>query len=159
MTLFVTVETGEMVQVLASHTGYVGDMDTNGWGGVFPSLFGRFIPRISSQQSLGFGKLDRLRMLKMRHPIMNFFPLVLGVLPNSTPDSVYQSTGVTKTLPKKSFELDPRQKIFDCLVFPTLVLMPTKADPITKEQSCKRDAVEVCGAGKIKIVLALVSGL
>ena len=36
MTLFVTVETGEMVQVLASRTGYVRGMDTDDWGGVFP---------------------------------------------------------------------------------------------------------------------------
>ena len=36
MTLLVTVETGEIAQVLASRTGYVGGMDTNGWDGVFP---------------------------------------------------------------------------------------------------------------------------
>ena len=76
-------------------------------------------------------------MLEMRRPIVNFLLLVLEVLPNSTSDSVYQSTRVTKTLPKESFKLDLRQEIFDCLVFPTLVLVPTKADFITKEQSCK----------------------
>ena len=69
----------------------------------------------------------------MRRPIVNFFPLVLGVSPSSTPDSVHQSTGVTKTLLKESFELDLRQEIFDCLVFLTLVLVPTKANPTTKE--------------------------
>ena len=58
MTLLVTVETGEMTQVLASRTGYVDGMDTNGWGGVFPSLFGGFIPRISSRQGLEFGTLE-----------------------------------------------------------------------------------------------------
>ena len=112
MSFLVTVEPGEMAQVLASRTGYVGGMDTNGWGRVFPSLFGGFIPRISSRQGLEFGKLDGLRMLEMRRPIVNFLLLVLGVLPNSTLDSVYQSTGVTKTLPKESFELDLRQEIF-----------------------------------------------
>ena len=72
MTLLVTVETGEMAQVLASRTGYVGGMDTDGWGGVFPSLFGGFIPRISSRRGLGFGKLDGLRrMLEIRRPIAN----------------------------------------------------------------------------------------
>ena len=148
-----------MAQVFASCTGYVGGMDINGWVRVFPCLFGEFIPGISSRQGLEFGKLDGLRMLEMRRPIMNFLLLVLGVLPNSTPDSVYQSTGVTKTLPKESFELDPRQEIIDCLVFLTLVLVPMKADPITKEQTCKRGAVGACGADGIKIVLALVSGL
>ena len=38
----------------------------------------------------------------MTHPIMNFLPLVLRVLLNSTPDSIYQSTGVIKTLSKVS---------------------------------------------------------
>ena len=72
-------------------------------------------------------------MLKVKRPIVNFFPLILGVLPNSIPDNVHQSTGVTKTLWKESFELDLRQEIFDCLVFPTLVLVPMKADPTTKK--------------------------
>ena len=39
MTLLATVETDEMAQVFASRTGYVGGIDTDGWGGVFPSLF------------------------------------------------------------------------------------------------------------------------
>ena len=92
MTLLVTVETGEMAQVLASRTGYVGGMDTNGWGGVFPSLFGGFIPRISSRRGLRFGKLDRLRrMLKVRRPVLNFLPLVLRVLFNATPGGIHES--------------------------------------------------------------------
>ena len=36
VTLLATVETGEMAQILASYTGYVGGMDTGGWGEVFP---------------------------------------------------------------------------------------------------------------------------
>ena len=46
MTLLITIETGEMAQVFASRTGYVGGMDTNGWGEVFPNLFKGFIPKI-----------------------------------------------------------------------------------------------------------------
>ena len=92
MTLLVTVEIGEMAQVLASRTGYVRDMDTNGWGGVFPSLFGGFIPRISSRQGLGFGKLDGLRrMLEVRRLVLNFLPLVLGFLSNATPGGIHGS--------------------------------------------------------------------
>ena len=72
-------------------------------------------------------------MFEVRRLIVNFLPLVLGVLPSSIPDSVHQSTGVTKTLPKESFELDLRQEIFDCLVFPTLVLVPMKADPTIRK--------------------------
>ena len=96
-------------------------------------------------------------MLELRRPIVNFLPLVLGVLPNSTLDSIHQSTGVTKTLPKESFELDPRQEIFDCLVS-TLMQVPTKADPITKERSCKRGAVGARSNGGSEMVLALLDG-
>ena len=92
MTFLVTVETGEMAQVLASRTGYVGDMDINGWGEVFPSLFGGFIPRISSRRGLGFGKLDGLRrMLEVRRPMQNFFLLVLRVLSNATPGGKHRN--------------------------------------------------------------------
>ena len=37
VTFWVAVETSEMTQVLASHAGNVGSIDTDGWGGVFPS--------------------------------------------------------------------------------------------------------------------------
>ena len=63
----------------------------------------------------------------MRRPILNFLPLVLGVMLNSTPDNVYPSIEVTKTLPKESFELKPRQRSFGYLV-PTLELVPTKVE-------------------------------
>ena len=88
----------------------------------------------------------------MRRPILNFLPLVLGVLLDSTPDSVHQSTGVTKTLPKESFKLNPRQRSFDCLV-------QTKADPAAEERSCKGDTVGVKRAGGIDMILALLEGL
>ena len=99
-------------------------------------------------------KLDRLRMFKIRCPIVNFLLLVLEISPNFTLDSVHQSTGVTKTLPKESFKLDQKQEIFDCLVFPMLVLMPTKTDSITKKQNCKQSTVGTSSAGGIKIILA-----
>ena len=38
MNLLVTVETGDMTQVVASRAGNVGAMDTGGWGRVLPSL-------------------------------------------------------------------------------------------------------------------------
>ena len=38
MTVFVTIETGEVTQVLASRTIYVERMDTDGWSGIFPVL-------------------------------------------------------------------------------------------------------------------------
>ena len=48
------------------------------------------------------------------------------------------------------------QRSFDCLIFPMLVLMPTKADPITKEQSCKWGTVGASGAGGIEMILAIL---
>ena len=38
MTFLVTVEAGNMIQVLASPTGSAGRADTGDWDGVFPSL-------------------------------------------------------------------------------------------------------------------------
>ena len=56
-------------------------------------------------------------------------------------------------------ELNPRQGIFDCLV-PTLIQVPTKADSITKERSCKRGAVGARGAGRMyRSDLPLLVGL
>ena len=98
-------------------------------------------------------------MFEVRRPIVNFLPLlILGVLLNSTLDSVHQSTGVTKTLSKKGFEIKPRQGSFNCLI-PMLVLAPTKADPTAKEQSCNQGTVRDYGAGNIEIILALLGGL
>ena len=37
VTVFITVETSEVTQILASRTIYVGRIETNGWGGVFPN--------------------------------------------------------------------------------------------------------------------------
>ena len=39
VTFLVAVETSEMTQVLASHVGNVGGIDTGDWGGVFPGSF------------------------------------------------------------------------------------------------------------------------
>ena len=37
--------------------------------------------------------------------------------------------------------------------------VPTKADPSTKERSCKRGAVGAKGAGGINMILALLEGI
>ena len=58
---------------------------------------------------------------------------------------------------KRSLELNPRQKNFNCLVL-TLVLVPTITDPTAKEQCCKRGAVGAKDAGGINIILAFLNG-
>ena len=100
---------------------------------------------------------DGLEMLEVRCPILNFLLLVLGVSLNSTPDGIHESPGVSEILSKESFELDPRQGGFGCLVLSTLVLVPTKADLTMKEQSCKRGMVGAGGAGGSEMILALLT--
>ena len=73
-------------------------------------------------------------MFEVRRPIANFRMLVLGVLSNMTPGDVHKNSWVTQTLSKESLELNPRQGSHFFSLVPTLVLVPTKADPITKEQ-------------------------
>ena len=75
-------------------------------------------------------------MFEVRSPIPNFLLLVLGVSFNATPDGVHERPGVSNTLSKEAFELDLRQG-GRCLAL-TLVLVPTKADSVKKERSCKR---------------------
>ena len=60
---------------------------------------------------------------------------------------------------KRNLELNLRQEVFDCLILPTLELVPTKADPTTKKQSCKRGMVGASGAGGIEMILAVFRGL
>ena len=55
---------------------------------------------------------------------------------------------------QRNLELDPRQEILDCLLL-MLVLVLTKADHTTEEQSCKWDTVSVKGAGDIDMIFAL----
>ena len=58
--------------------------------------------------------------------------MALEVFSNATSGGMHRSPCVTQTLLKESFELNPRQRIFDSLVL-TLVLVPTKADPTAEE--------------------------
>lgn len=84
----------------------------------------------------------------MRRLVLNFLLIVLEVSLNSTLNNVYQSTKAAKILSKESFELNLRQRSFDYLV-PTLVLMPTKADPTVEQQYYKWNMVVVAGANDI----------
>ena len=58
--------------------------------------------------------------------ILTFLPLILGVLSNAILGGIHGSPWVTQTFSKRTLELNPRQEIFNCLVFLTLELMPTK---------------------------------
>ena len=76
----------------------------------------------------------------MRRPILNFLPLVLRVLLNSTPDSVPQSTGVNKTLLKEILELVSKEGSFRCLVS-TLVLVQGRQNCISTVEANGNDGI------------------
>ena len=111
---------------------------------------------------------DRLKVFKVRSPILIISLLVLGVSFNSTSDSIHESFGVIKVLlkeslgvirvlPKESIKLDPRQGNFGLAL--TLVLVSARTDPTLNERSCKRGTVNASGAGSLEMILTLLVGL
>lgn len=50
---------------------------------------------------------DRLKMMKVRCPILGFFQLVIRVFSKLTPNIVKKSLGIPKIFSKESFELKP----------------------------------------------------
>ena len=96
-------------------------------------------------------------MLEVRRPIPNFRLVVLAVLSNTTLSGVHRNSWIIQILSKESLELNLRQKShFSAL---TCAFMPTKADLITNEQSCKQDTVGDYGAGNINMILVLLEGI
>lgn len=71
-------------------------------------------------------------MFKVRGPVLDFFHLVLGVSSNPTPDAIHQGPGVSEILSEEGLEIIPRQESYSILDS-MLVLVPSKADPTTKE--------------------------
>ena len=100
---------------------------------------------------------NSMEMLKVRRLILHFFLLILRVLSNATPSSIHGSFWVTQTFSKVSFELNPRQKSH-CLAA-KLVLVLTKADSTTKEQSYKWGVVDTKNASSINMILVLPEGV
>ena len=103
--------------------------------------------RMRSDSSGAPSASSSMEMLEVRRPILNFLLLVLRVLLNPL-----ESPGLFRRKALNWTRLD-------CLVLPTLVLVPTKANPITKERSCKQRTVGASGAGGIEMILALLGGL
>lgn len=52
-------------------------------------------------------------MLKIESPILNFFLLILVILPNPIPDSIDKWPGVSLAFLEKDFELNLEQKSLD----------------------------------------------
>ena len=92
--------------------------------------------------------------------ILNFLPLILGVLSNMTPDGTHGNPCVTQSVLKRNVEFNPRQEVFDCLVLLTLELVSIKADPTIKIMDANGVWLEqVTPAKCIKVIFTPLVGL
>lgn len=66
--------------------------------------------------------------------------LVLAVLFNLIPDTVYKLDRFSKTFLKKDLRLVLSKGNGPVPLDPGLILLPANIDPIPKKQSCKKDA-------------------
>lgn len=69
------------------------------------------------------------------------------------------SAGVSKILLGEVLETNKKQGSHSIGLDPTLVLMPTKADPTTKGQSGKGCTIRIGDTGGVKFVLTLLTGV
>lgn len=88
-------------------------------------------------------------------PILNFLLLVLEILSNAILSGIYKSLGISKTLLKKSFKLNPRQKSH--FFASTFLLILIKANPTIKKKSSKKYAIKVNSASNIEIIFVLLA--
>ena len=100
-------------------------------------------------------QLDGWMMFEVKRSIVNFLLQILGVSLNSNPNIVYERPGMSKTLLKKSFEVNPRQGNFGCLALLTLILVPTKRNKAANRVRLKLVARMVC----TQVILTLFKGL
>ena len=91
----------------------------------------------------------------MRNAVLYFFLLVLQVSFNFTPDVVYKRGGFSETLSEEGLEFVSSEKSNPVPLNLTFVLLPVEIDPISEEQGCKGDALEVRGTGRVKIIFTL----
>lgn len=95
-------------------------------------------------------------MFKVEGPILQFFPLVLTILPNFIPDDIYKRLKGFQNFLKKGSKITSEKEIFVCLI-PQLVLVPAKADPAIKERSDKRYLIGLNGTSGSKIIFTLLA--
>ncbi len=96
-------------------------------------------------------------MLEVRGPILEPLLLVLRASLNSAPDGIQERTGIFDILSKESLEIHPRQGGHSFALDSALVLVPTNADPTTKERGCKGCAIATLGAGGVEVILTLLT--
>lgn len=95
----------------------------------------------------------------MRSPVLNFLLLVLSVSFNSTPDAIHEGPGVSGIPLEESLVIDPKQGSYSIGLDSMLVLVPTKADPSTKERRCKgrTSTIGAVGTSGVEMVLTLLT--
>lgn len=96
-------------------------------------------------------------MLQLKSLILNLLLLVLGILPDLSPDVGFKGSGFSEVVLEKGIEfvLSRRDGI---IVFNLgLVLLPAEVDPTLGEQDRKRYALRARGTRRVKIVLILLT--
>lgn len=88
-------------------------------------------------------------------PILGPLLLVLRASLKSAPDGIHERTGIFEILSKESLEIHPRQGGYSFALYSALVLVPTKADPTTRERGCKGCAIATLGAGGVEAILTV----
>lgn len=83
--------------------------------------------------------------------------MILKVLFNPALNTIYNCSRFSETLLEKGLKFVLGERGGFVLFFSCLVLLPLKVDPISKEQSCKRDAFKAHGPSCFKMVLALLT--
>ena len=91
----------------------------------------------------------------MSYPVYYFFQLVLEILPNSTPNSVDKSVGLTQASTKEGFKFFPVNGNVSLILRLPLVLLPKKQDDIFKEDDNKWYPILTFSLGSGKMVLIL----
>ena len=92
----------------------------------------------------------------MKGLILYFFVLVLEISLNLNPDISHKQGRSSKTLLEEGFEFVSSKRYGIVAFNLRFVLLLAEVNPISKKQSCKKDAFVTCGSGRVEIILTLL---
>lgn len=78
-------------------------------------------------------KSDGLELLYVKHLVLYFFLLILGIFLNLTPNVVYKCDRFSKAFLEKSFKLVPYEKNNSVSLDTSFMLLPAKIDFFSKK--------------------------
>lgn len=93
----------------------------------------------------------------MGNPVLYFFLLVLRVSFNFTPNIIHKCNRFSKVYLEKGLKFVLSEGCGLTTLDPDVMLLSTKVDPISKEQSCKKEAFVAFRFSNFEIVLALLT--